>query len=90
MKSIFFFKFQFDDLMVRFLGRKCTKSPIKKYPGVNGFMHLEETDLKCMFCDLPFETPLLISDTSLECSHLYHTICLKYNKNVCKECKEQK
>ncbi|KAF2902390.1 hypothetical protein ILUMI_03787 [Ignelater luminosus] len=81
---------QFDDLMVRFLRRKCSKSPIKKYSGVNGYMDLEETDLKCMFCDLPFETPLLISDTSLECRHLSHTICLKYNKNVCKQCKEQK
>ncbi|KAK4886797.1 hypothetical protein RN001_003068 [Aquatica leii] len=73
---------EFDDIMKKFLQRKrCLKHKRK-----NGFCSTVKTEYKCSFCDLPVDIPLLNDAVRLSCNHLYHSICLKYNNNVCEKC----
>ncbi|KAB0799347.1 hypothetical protein PPYR_07227 [Photinus pyralis] len=75
---------EFDNVMKKFLRRSYVKKPpsCEKRPSLRG-----KTDLRCSFCDLLLETPLLTDYVTLSCKHLYHSICYKYNENICGKCK---
>ncbi|KAK5643432.1 hypothetical protein RI129_007277 [Pyrocoelia pectoralis] len=77
---------EFDNVVKKFLRRSYTKRSLNGEK--RNSLLCSKTVLRCSFCDLPLETPLLTDYVTLSCKHLYHAICYKYNENICEKCKE--
>lgn len=41
----------------------------------------------CRFCELPLNIEILGGTDSLNCDHIFHSICLNHNNRICCICK---